>query len=190
MRSVFEQFPQPTGKWRCSGSEGPALPLVIGSEPPSLESLFHPWLAVSCLEVNWISHVRILLSKMRIMILAHKVNARICDNSWKAWPVCEIHTVRGLSVVNETEIDILLEFPCFLYDPVDIGNLISGSSVFSKSSLYIWKFLVHVLLKPSLKEFGHYLASMWLLAWSYANPDILGQLWDLNGTCGQLLSTG
>ena len=71
-----------------------------------------------------------------------------------------IHTVRGLSVVNETEIDILLEFPCFLYDPVDIGNLISGSSVFSKSSLYIWKFLVHVLLKPSLKEFGHYLASM------------------------------
>ena len=82
----LDQLPQTTEKWRCSGSVGPALPLVIGSEPPSLESLFHPWLAVSYLEVTWISHVRILLSKMRIMIFAHKVNARICDNSCKAWP--------------------------------------------------------------------------------------------------------
>ena len=54
-----------------------------------------------------------------------------------------------------------LEFPCFIYDPTNVGNLISGSSVFSKSSLYIWKFLVHILLKPSMKDFEHYLTSMW-----------------------------
>ena len=61
-----------------------------------------------------------------------------------------IHTVKGFSGVNEA--DVFLEFPCFLYDPADVGNLISGSSAFSKSSLYIWKFSVHVLLKPSLKD--------------------------------------
>ena len=64
------------------------------------------------------------------------------------------------SIVNEAEADIFLEFPCFSYDPVDVGNLISGSSALSKSSLYIWKFSVHVLLKPSLKDFEHYPASM------------------------------
>ena len=70
-----------------------------------------------------------------------------------------IHTVKGFSIVNEAEIDVFLEFPCFLYDPADVDNLVSGSSAFSKSSLYTWKFLVHVLLKPSLKDFEHYLAS-------------------------------
>jgi len=62
-----------------------------------------------------------------------------------------IHTVQDFGVVNETEVDVFLEFSCFIYDPADVGNLISGSSVFSKSSLYIWKFLVHILLKPSLE---------------------------------------
>ena len=57
-----------------------------------------------------------------------------------------IHTVKGFSVVNEAEVDVFLEFSCFFYDPVDIGNLISGSSAFSKTSLNIWKFMVHVLL--------------------------------------------
>ena len=61
----------------------------------------------------------------------------------------------------EPEVDIFLEFSFFSNDPVDIGNLISGSSAFSESSLYIWKFLVHVLLKPYLEDFEHYLASMW-----------------------------
>ena len=70
-----------------------------------------------------------------------------------------IHTVKGFSVVKE-EVDVFLEFLCFFYDPSDVGNLISDSSVFSKSSLYIWKFLVHMLLKPCLKDFEHYLASM------------------------------
>ena len=70
-----------------------------------------------------------------------------------------IHAVKGFSVVNEA--DVFLEFPCFFYDPKDVGNLISGSSAFSKSSLYIWKFLVHVPLKTSLKDFEQDLASMW-----------------------------
>ena len=71
-----------------------------------------------------------------------------------------IHTVNSSSVVNEAEVDVFLEFPCFLYDPMDVGNLISDSSTFSKSSLYIWKFSVYVLLKSSLKDFEHNLTSM------------------------------
>ena len=62
---------------------------------------------------------------------------------------------------NEAEVDIFLEFPSFLYDPVNVGNLIAGSSAFSKSSLYIWKFSVHILLNPSLKDFEHDLVNMW-----------------------------
>ena len=71
-----------------------------------------------------------------------------------------IHTVKGLSVVNEGEVDVFLEFSCFFYDPVDVGNLISGYSAFSKSNLNIWKFLVHVLLKASLENFEHYFTSV------------------------------
>ena len=71
-----------------------------------------------------------------------------------------IYTVKGFSKVNEAEVDVFLEFPCFFYDPMDVGNLISGSSAFSKSSLNIWKFLVQVLLKPGLKNFEHYFASV------------------------------
>ena len=71
-----------------------------------------------------------------------------------------IHTAKGFSLVNEVEVDIYLEIPCFFYDPRDVGNLISGSSAFSKFSLYIWKFLVHVLLKFSLRDFEHHLVSM------------------------------
>ena len=71
-----------------------------------------------------------------------------------------IHTVKGFSVVNEAEVDVFLELSCFFFDPIDAGNLISGSSAFSKSSLYIWKFSVHILLKPSLENFEHYFASV------------------------------
>ena len=63
--------------------------------------------------------------------------------------------VNGFSVLSEAEADVLLEFSCFIYNPKDVGNLISGSFAFSKSSLYIWKFSVHVLLKSSLKDFEH-----------------------------------
>ena len=71
-----------------------------------------------------------------------------------------IHSVKGISVVNKAEIDVFLEFSSFYYDATDVGNLISGSSAFSNSSLNIWKFSVHVLLKPSLENFVHYFASV------------------------------
>ena len=71
-----------------------------------------------------------------------------------------IRRVKDFSVVNEAEIDVFLEFSCFSYDPMDAGNLISDSSVFSKSSLNIWNFLVHILLKSILENFEHYFASM------------------------------
>ena len=71
-----------------------------------------------------------------------------------------IHTVKGFSVVNETEIDVLLEFSCFSYDPMNVGNLISDSSAFSKSSLNLWKFSVHEQLKPALENFELSFASV------------------------------
>ena len=77
----------------------------------------------------------------------------------KNFPVCcDPHSQR-LSVVNEA-VDVFVKFSCFFYESIDVGNLISGSSAFSKSSLNIWKLLVHVLLKPSLENFEHYFASM------------------------------
>ena len=72
---------------------------------------------------------------------------------------CEPYS-KGFNMVNEAEIDVFVEFPCFFYDPADVGSLISGSSAFSKSIMYIWKFSVHILLKPSLKDVEHYLVSM------------------------------
>ena len=72
-----------------------------------------------------------------------------------------IHTVKSFFVVNEAVVDVLLEFPCFLYDPMNFGNFISSPPAFSKSKLYMWKFLILVLLKPSLKDFEHNGASMW-----------------------------
>ena len=71
-----------------------------------------------------------------------------------------INTVKDFWVVNEAELNVFLEFPCFLYDPTNVGNLISGSSAFSKPILYIWKFSVQILLKPSLKDFEYNLTSM------------------------------
>ena len=71
-----------------------------------------------------------------------------------------IHTVKGFGIVNEAEIDIFLELSCFFDDPADVGNLISGSSAFSKTSLNIRKFTVHVLLKPGLENFEHYFTSV------------------------------
>ena len=70
------------------------------------------------------------------------------------------HTVKGFSILNEAEVDVFLEFSCFFYDPTNVGNLISASSAFPKSSLNIWKFSVHIVLKPSLENFEHYFASI------------------------------
>ena len=93
-----------------------------------------------------------------------------------------IHIVKGFSIVNETEVDVFLEFLWFFYDPMDVGNLISGFSAFSKPSLYIWKFSVHALLKPKLKDFEYNLASMWnksncMVIWTFFG---IAFLWDWN----------
>ena len=95
-----------------------------------------------------------------------------------------IHTVKGLSIVNEAEVlkNIFLEFPYFLYDPTNVDNLTPGSFAFSKPSLYIWKFLVHVLLKPGLKDFEHNFSNMWnelncMVVWTFFSIVLL---WDWN----------
>ena len=72
-----------------------------------------------------------------------------------------IHRVKGFGIVNKAEIDVFLELSCFFDDPADVGNLMSGSSAFSKTSLNIRKFTVHILLKPGLENFEHYFTSMW-----------------------------
>ena len=72
-----------------------------------------------------------------------------------------IHTVKAFGILNKAKISVFLEFSCFFDDPADVGNLISGSSAFSKSSLNIWKFTVHELLKPDLENFEHYFSSVW-----------------------------
>ena len=93
-----------------------------------------------------------------------------------------IYGVKGFSIVNETKVDVFLEFSSFFYDSMDAGNLISGSSAFSKSSLNIWKFLVHILLRPSLKDFEHYFAIMWIecncaVVWTFFG---IALLWEWN----------
>ena len=93
-----------------------------------------------------------------------------------------IHIIKGFSIVSKAEIDVFLEFSCFLYDPVDVGNLSSGSSAFSKSNLDTWKFSVHMLLEPHLENFEHYFASVWnecscAIVWTFF---CIAFLWDWN----------
>ena len=100
-----------------------------------------------------------------------------------------IHTVKGFSVINEAEVDVFLEFSCFFRNPTDVSNLISGSCAFSEYSLYFWNFSVHVLLKPSLNSFEHYLACihLWLSAvvWTlFAIAIGIGMKTDLFPFCG------
>ena len=93
-----------------------------------------------------------------------------------------IYTVKGFGIVNKAELDVFLGLSCFFDDPTHVGNLISGSSAFSKSSLNIWKFTVHVLLKPGLENFEHYFASVWdgcnwMVVWTFFGTAFL---WDWN----------
>ena len=84
-----------------------------------------------------------------------------CFHRFKNFPqFVVIHTVKGFSIVSEAEGDVFLEFACFFYELMNVGDLISGSSAFSKSSLYTWTFSIHIVLKPSLKDFEHNLAIM------------------------------
>ena len=85
--------------------------------------------------------------------------------SWRIFQFVVIGTIKGFGVVNKAEIDAFLELSCFFYDLADVGNLISVSSAFSKSSLNIWKFMVHVLLKPGLENFEHYFECNWWVRW-------------------------
>ena len=92
-----------------------------------------------------------------------------------------IHTVKGFGIVNKEEVDVFLELLLFLF-PMDVGNLISGSSAFSKTSLNIWKFMVHVLLKPGLENFEHYFTRVWddcncAVVWTFFG---IAHLWDWN----------
>ena len=106
-----------------------------------------------------------------------------CSHLFKYFPkFVVIHTVKGFSIVNKAEVDVFLELSCFFDDPTDVGNLISGSSVFSKSSLNSWKFTVPVLLMPGLKTFEHYFASVWdecncVIVWAFFG---IAFLWDWN----------
>ena len=93
-----------------------------------------------------------------------------------------IHTIKGFGIVNKAEVDVFLELSCFFSDPTDVGNLISGSSAFSKSSLNIWKFSVHILLKPGLESFEHYFTSVWdecncVVVWTFFD---VAFLWNWN----------
>ena len=99
-----------------------------------------------------------------------------------------IHTVKDFGIVNKAEIDIFLELSCFLYDPAGFGNLISGSSAFSKTSLNNWKFTVHVLLKPGLENFEHYFTSMWderncVVVWAFFGIAMKRELFQSRGHC-------
>ena len=87
-----------------------------------------------------------------------------------------IHTVKGFAIVNKAEIDVFLELSCFSHDPGDVGNLISGSSAFSKTSLYIWKFTVHILLKPGLENFEHYFFLSAVSKCIFLNVKMIAQL--------------
>ena len=106
-----------------------------------------------------------------------------CSHLLKNFPqFVVIHTIKGFGIVNKTEVDVFLKLSCFFDYPADVGNLISGSSAFSKTSFYIWKFTVHILLKPGLENLGHYFASMWdecscAVVWAFFG---IAFLWDWN----------
>ena len=102
--------------------------------------------------------------------------------SFRIFQFVVILTVKGFGIVNKAEIDVFLELSCFFDDPVDVGSLISGSSAFSKTSLNIWKFTVHILLKSNLENFEHYFTSVWdecncVVVWAFFG---IAFLWDWN----------
>ena len=106
-----------------------------------------------------------------------------CSHLFQNFPqFTVVHIVKGFGIVNKAEIDVFLELSCFFNDSADVGNLFSGSSTFSKTSSNIWKFTVHILLKPGLENFEHYFASVWdecncAVVWAFFH---IAFLWDWN----------
>ena len=112
------------------------------------------WAVIPCLVLNVASWLAYQFFRTQVRWSAIPISFRI-------FQFVVGHTIIGFGIVNKAEIHVFLELSCFFDDPADIGNLISGSSAFSKSNLNIWKLTVHILLTPSLKDFEHYFASMW-----------------------------
>ena len=121
-------------------------------------------------------------------LICIEISQELCQMVWyshllKNFPqFIDIHTIKGFGIVNKAEIDVFLELSCFLDDPADVGNLISGSSAVSKTSLNIWKFMIHVLLKPWLENIEHYFTSVWdkcncAVVWAFFS---IAFLWDWN----------
>ena len=114
--------------------------------------------------------------------LKRKVRGSDIPISFRIFHICCDHTVKGFDIINKAEADVFLELFCFFNDPTDVGNLISGSSAFCKSSVNIWKFTVHILLKSGLENFEHYFASVWdecncAVVWAFFG---IAFLWDGN----------
>ena len=126
--------------------------------------------------------VLIIASWPAYRFLRRQVRSHLLKN----FPQCvEIHKVKGFGIVNKAEADVFLELSCLFDDPIDVGNLISDSPAFSKSSLNMWKFTVHVLLKPGLEDFEHFFDSIWdecncVVVWTFFG---IAFLWDLLTPC-------
>ena len=130
---------------------------------------------VPCYVINFASWPAYRFLRSQIRWSGIPISLRIFHN-------LVIHTIKGFGIVNKAEVDVFLEFSCFFDDPEDVGNLISGSSAFSKTSLNVWKFMVHVLLKPALVYFEYYFARIWdecncAVVWSFFG---IAFLWDWN----------
>ena len=124
-------------------------------DPTDVANLISSSSAFSKLSFNiWKFLIHITLKSPSRRILS--ITLLVCEMS----VIIQFFVIHTKALVNKAEVDVFLESPCFFYDPMDVGNLIPVSSAFSKSSVYIWKFLVHVLVKPSLEDFEHYFASM------------------------------
>ena len=126
--------------------------------------------------------VLIVASWPAYRFLRRQVRCSSIPISWRIFQFVVIHTVKGFGIVKKTEVDVFLELACFFDDLTEVVNLISGSSAFSKSSLNIWNFTVHVLLKPGLENFDHYFASVWdacncVVVWAFFDITFL---WDWN----------
>ena len=136
---------------------------------PNLETVHRSMSGSNCC---FLSYIQVSQEAGKVVWYSHLFqNFPIC---------CDLY--KGFSVVNEAEVDVFLELSCFFNDPKDASNLISGSSAFSKSSLNIWTFLVHTMLKPSLENFEHYFARVWdecncVVVWTFFS---IAFLWEWN----------